>query len=282
MISTNWRPSRDPMRLLAQEMTLRQFSPKTIKSYTHYITECLKSANKNPLQISTADVRSYLECLANKGHSPSTLNTAYSALLFYFGKILHRGFFARIPRAKQDKKLPSILSSEEITAMLNATANIRHQCMLKLLYGAGLRVGELVRLRTCDIDLDRGLIAIVRSKGAKDRTTLLPASLKEILLKQKAIKRGDDFLFTNGQGGRLTEATIQKVVHLAAARAGIAKHISPHTLRHSFATHLLESGTDIRYIQALLGHAKLETTQIYTHVAASHLKNIVSPIDRLA
>lgn len=282
MNQNSYYPSQDPIIKLKQEMKLRRFSQKTVKSYTHYITSCLDFTRKSPRDVNSDDIRSYLEKMADEGLSSSTLNTTYSALLFYFSKILHRRFFVRIPRAKRDKKLPTVLSPQEVAAMLNATTNMRHQCMLKLLYGAGLRVGELVRLRMRDIDFDRGLISVIRSKGAKDRTTLLPSSLKDILLKQKTLKKPEDFLFTNGRGEkRLTEETVQKVVHQAAARAGIAKSISPHTLRHSFATHLLESGTDIRYIQALLGHAKLETTQIYTHVAESRLKDIVSPIDRM-
>ena len=151
--------------------------------------------------------------------------------------------------------------------------------MLCLLYGTGMRVSELTHLRMLAIDFDRNIISIAHAKGAKDRTTLLPCSLKELLLKQKRLKRPTDFLFTNYQGGHLTESTIQIIIGEAAARAEIAKHVTPHTLRHSFATHLLEAGTDIRYIQALLGHAKLETTQVYTHVAVNHLATITSPLD---
>ncbi|MFA6547324.1 MAG: site-specific tyrosine recombinase/integron integrase [Candidatus Magasanikbacteria bacterium] len=272
-------PSQDPILKLRQEMKLRNFSQKTVKSYIYYISHCLKWSRKSPRDINTADIRQYLEHLADTGVSASTLNSAYSALKFYFGAILHRNFFVNIPRAKKDKQLPTILSKGEVVKMIELTKNIKHNCVLKLLYGTGLRVGELVRLKMKEIDFARGLINVRNGKGAKDRCTVLPKSLVEILENQARIKKTDAFLFTNGRGGRLTEATMQKVVAQAAQRAGISKNVSPHTLRHSFATHLLENGTDIRYIQELLGHAKLATTQIYTHVANSNLQGIKSPLD---
>jgi len=280
MNTQNYRPSRDPMALLEQEMRLRKLSQKTIKSYVRFVDECLHfCGQKSPIEINTNDVRGYLDWLAGDGKSASTLNTAYSALLFYFSKILRRSFFFNIPRAKHGHQLPSVLSKEEIRKMIKFTTNPKHNCMLSLLYGTGMRVGELVRLRIADIDLFRSIIALRHGKGAKDRYVMLPVNLKEVLTKQSKIKKSVDFLFTNGRGCHLTEATIQKVVKQAAERAGVHKNVSPHTLRHSFATHLLENGTDIRYIQELLGHAKLQTTQIYTHVANNNLKNIVSPLD---
>ncbi|MBU0546443.1 tyrosine-type recombinase/integrase, partial [Patescibacteria group bacterium] len=192
---------------------------------------------------------------------------------------LRRSFFLRIPRAKREHKLPSVLSKEEIKKMIALTKNPKHNCILSLLYGTGMRVGELVRLQMGEIDLTRGIIAVRCGKGAKDRFVMLPENLRDILSKQSQLKQQNDFLFTNGRGWRLTEASIQKVVKESAERADVRKKVSPHTLRHSFATHLLENGTDIRYIQALLGHAKLQTTEIYTHVARNVLEGIVSPLD---
>jgi len=280
METNQYFPSQDPMVKLRQEMKLRNFSQKTIKSYIHYITHCLFWSRKNPRDIAGADIRFYLEKMVEKGASASTLNTAYSALKFYFGAILRRSFFLNIPRAKKDKKLPSVLSKEGVKRMILLTVNPKHNCMLSLLYGAGLRVGELVRLKMGDIDIERGVINIRQGKGAKDRCVMLPQGLREVLSNQRRLKQPDTFLFTNDRrGGRLTEATVQHVVTQAAERASIRKTVSPHTLRHSFATHLLENGTDIRYIQELLGHAKLQTTQIYTHVAKNNLERIVSPLD---
>jgi len=271
-------PSKDPIVQLRQEMKLRRFSSRTVKSYLYYINDCLGLANKSPREICSVDVRAYLEHLADTGKSASTMNTAYSALQFYFGKILCRKFFANIPRAKKEKKLPVILSKNEVMIMIEKTVNPKHKCILQMLYGTGMRVGELVRLKMKDIDFDRGVIMVRHGKRAKDRIALLPGTIRETLLNQQRLKQEGDFLFTNGRGGRLTEASIQKIVKQAAYRAEIKKNATPHVLRHSFATHLLEAGTDLRYIQELLGHASVKTTEIYTHVAAS-VADMVSPLD---
>jgi len=278
MNSPHYRPSRDPMMLLSEEMKLKNFSRRTIESYTYYIQDCLKYTRTSPNRITEEHIREYLVFLQNKNRSASTLNTAYSALKLYFEKILRRKFFVHIPRSKREKTLPNVLSKDEVRRLIEGTKNVKHRTMISLLYGAGLRVGELVRLKMCNFDFDRKVIHVVQGKGKKDRYTLLPASLIEILQKQKSVKDAQSFLFTNQKGKHLTEKTVEKVVKAAAVRAAISKHISPHTLRHSFATHLLENGTDIRYIQELLGHAKIETTQIYTHVSLKD-KSIKSPLD---
>jgi len=262
-----------------QEMILRNFSQKTIKSYLYYTSDCLKKSNKPIREINGRDVRDYLEGLVNLGMSASTLNCAYSALQLYFEKILCRRFFFNIPRAKKEKHLPIVLSKEEVGRMIKVTVNPKHNCIISLLYGTGVRVSELTHIRMRDIDLDRMMLLVYQGKGKKDRLTILPQSLKDILMRQCKVKIPDDFLFTSRDGGRLTEATIQKIVAQAAKKAGVNKTVSPHTMRHSFATHLLEAGTDIRYIQELLGHSKLQTTQIYTHVAQNNLEYIHSPLD---
>lgn len=275
----NYFPSQDPMLKLGQEMRLRNLSRKTIESYVHYIFSCLCKSNKNPRNITAEDIRQYLENMVSGGVSASTLNTAYSALKFYFEKILRRRFFCYIPRAKKAKYVPVVLSKEEVGRMLKVVVNPKHHCILSILYGTGIRVSELTHIKMCDIDLDRMVLRVFQGKGQKDRITILPLSLKDILSRQQRVKNTDDYLFTNGRGGRLTEATIQKVVSQIALKAGVKKNVSPHTLRHSFATHLLENGVDIRYIQELLGHAKLQTTQIYTKVAVTNLQRITSPLD---
>jgi len=278
-MNTHYRPSRDPLVLLKQEMKLRGFSNKTVKSYLHYINECLRFSNINPRNTTQKDVRAYLECLADRNLSASTINTAYSSLLFYFNKILHRKFFVNLPRVKKEKTLPVILSKQEVERIINLTKNPKHHCILSLLYGCGLRVSEVVKVKIRDIDFDRNLIYIKQAKGKKDRVVFLPKKLFKILKIQQTLKNSKDFLFTNNCGNKLTTATIQKVVKQAVKRVRIYKNVSPHTFRHSFATHLLENGTDIRYIQELLGHANLKTTQIYTHVASGNLNKIKSPLD---
>jgi integrase/recombinase XerD len=279
MNTPNYRPSRDPMELLGQEMKLRGFSLRTIESYTHYISECLRFASVSPKEVTTATVRDYLDFLATAGKSASTLNTVYSALKFYFEKIMKRSFFVNIPRSKNKKRLPTVLSKEEIGRMLEKTINPKHNCIISMLYGCGLRVSEVNSVKMLDIDFDRKVLRIYRGKGDKDRYVMLPKKLFSILSAQDKMKNKNDYLFTNGRNGKLTTRSIDKIVKKSANLAGINKNVSPHVLRHSFATHLLEDGTDIRYIQELLGHARLETTQIYTHVASNNLVGIVSPLD---
>lgn len=280
MDSPHYRPSRDPLLLLRQEMKLKNLSPRTIESYMYYIQDCLKYARVGQTSILEIHIRDYLSHLQSQNRSASTINTAYSALKLYFQKILRRKFFIHIPRSKQEKTLPSVLSKDEVRRLIQATNNPKHHTIISLLYGAGLRVGELVRLKMQDLDFDRKLIHVVLGKGKKDRYTLLPESLVQTLQKQKSFKKPTEYLFTNEREGKnhLTTHTIELIVKHAAQTAGIQKHVSPHTLRHSFATHLLENRTDIRYIQELLGHTKIETTQIYTHVTIKNV-SIVSPLD---
>jgi len=276
--SRTTRLERDPLYNFQQEMKLRNFSPKTVKSYSYYITNILQFANKGASSISAEDVRSYLEMLADSNSSASTINSAYSALKFYFGNILHRKFFVNIPRAKKEKKLPVVLSKDEIKRMIEVVSNQKHQCILQLLYGSGLRVSEVIKVRMSDFDFDRKLLHIKQGKGNKDRYTIFSEKLLTILEKQKKIKEANDYLFTGYDNKKpLTVVSINNIVKQSATKANIQKNISAHSLRHSFATHLLENGTSIRYIQALLGHARLETTQIYTQVTNPNLKNITSP-----
>jgi len=278
MNKSPYYPSQDPVLKMKQEMKLRNFSPKTIKSYSYYIANILQFANKGASSIITEDIRNYLEMLVDINSSASTVNCAYSALKFYFEKILRRKFFVNLPRSKKEKKLPIVLSKEEIERMVKSVNNLKHQCILQLLYGSGLRVSEVVRIKMTDFDFDRKLLHIKKGKGNKDRYTIFSEKLLEILEKQKKIKEIDDYLFTGYDNkSPLTTTSVNKIVKQAAAKAGISKNVSAHSLRHSFATHLLENGVSVRYIQELLGHARLETTQIYTKVTNPNLKNITSP-----
>lgn len=263
---------------LKRELKIRNYSPKTLDSYVYYNRELLLFHKKDPREINTEDVKAYLEYLTIE-RSASTVSVAYNAIIFYYKEIWKRPFSLNIARPRKSKFLPVILSKEEVKRMIARTANPKHNCIISLLYATGVRVSELTHIKMRDIDLDRRMLRVYQGKGKKDRMTMLPKSLKDILIGQCKVKTQDDFLFTNGRSGRLTETTIQKVVSQAAERAEIRKNVTPHTLRHSFATHLLENGTDIRYIQELLGHAKLQTTQIYTHVANNNLAGIVSPLD---
>ncbi|KKP93377.1 MAG: phage integrase family protein [Candidatus Moranbacteria bacterium GW2011_GWD2_36_12] len=272
-------PSKDPIYQFKQEMKLRKFSPKTVKSYLHYITDLLEISNKNPKTINTDDIRKYLENLADKGLSSSSLNIAHSAFKLYFEKILNRRFFANIPRAKQPKKLPETLTKEEVHQILGTIQNVKHKLMLGFMYSSGLRVSEVINCKVKNLDFESRLLHICHAKGAKDRTTILSEKMCPVLKKYTKNKGGNDFLFESDRGGKLTERTMQKVFSDALSKSGIKRPATCHSLRHSFATHLLEAGTSIRYIQELLGHAKLETTQIYTKVANTNLQTIKSPLD---
>lgn len=268
-------PSWNPMAKLKQEMKIRKFSQKTIKAYIHYITEILRFASKNPKEINQNDVKNYLEYLCNKNLSSSTLNTAYSALKFYFEKVLRRNFFIHIPRAKKDKKLPIVLSRKEVLNIIDAANNIKHKLMIQILYSSGLRVSELINLKINDIDFNRKVFNIRSAKGRKDRTVKAAATVlkntERYLLEFKPLK----YLFESQiDGDKLAIRSIQKITEILAKKIGITQPISPHVLRHSFATHLLEQGTSLRYIQSLLGHSRLETTQIYTKVATSKFDEI--------
>ena len=260
-------------------MKLRKFSPKTVKSYLYYITDLLKQSNKNPKTVNTDDIRGYLEYLADKNFAASTLNGAYSAFKLYFEKILYRHFFANIPRAKCPKKLPETLTKEEVKKILGTIQNVKHKLLLGLMYSSGLRVSEVVNCKVKDLDFESKLMRVRQAKGAKDRMTILSEKMIVVLQRYLKNKKSDDYVFESDRGGKLTERTAQKIFCDALQKSGIKKPATCHSLRHSFATHLLESGTSIRYIQELLGHARLETTQIYTKVANTNLQTIKSPLD---
>lgn len=272
-------PSKNPILQLKQEMKLRRFSDKTVKTYLYYITEILNHTSKNPKTINTQDVRNYLEKLANSGKSSSTLNTAYSALKFYFEKILRRKFFITIPRAKKSKTLPEVFSKNEIKKILATIQNVKHKLTLALMYSSGLRVSEVTNVRVGDLDFENNILKVKLAKGAKGRITILSKKIVCVLKKYVKNKEAENYVFESVRGGKLSERSVQKIFTQALKKSKIKKEASCHSLRHSFATHLLESGTDIRYIQELLGHKRLETTQIYTKVANNRIKNIKNPLD---
>jgi integrase/recombinase XerD len=271
---------RDPLYNLEQELRIRGFSRETIKSYVLYNKLFLEFIQKSPKSVNNDDIRQYLISLKDRDCASSTLNVALNALKFYYREILKRKFFFDIKGAKKTNYLPTILSKDEIDRMLVKTINPKHNFLISLMYSAGLRVSEAIKIHMRDFDLDRKLIMIRHGKGQKDRCTLLSEKLIPILKKQILLKKPSDYLFTGAGGvGHLTSESAEKIVKKAAEAAGIAKKVTCHSLRHSFATHLLEAGTSIRYIQELLGHARLETTQIYTKVANNNLQNIKSPLD---
>jgi site-specific recombinase XerD len=268
---------------LRRELFSRKYSYRTIKGYLYYNRDFLRFVNKQPSEINDNDIKNYLLYLAEEKQSAtSTLNHAINALKFYYGTMLKKKFVYEVRRPRKDKKLPVVLSKEEVAKILNSVDNLKHKAILMIAYSSGLRVSEVVKLKVEDIDSNRMLIHIKGSKGRKDRYTLLSKTVLETIREYLRKYRPQKWLFEGAREGRyLSARTADKIFIIACKKAGINKEVSFHTLRHSFATHLLEGGTDLRYIQELLGHAHSKTTEIYTHVSTKSLGKIVSPIDTL-
>ena len=202
------------------------------------------------------------------------MRIVYFALKFFYENVLHEKFDEDLPLVKLKQRLPIVLNREEIRRMFEVTTNIKHKVVLALLYYAGLRLSETISLKWQDLDFERDLIYIRQAEGEEERVVFLHRKLKEFLLEYGIRKSG--LVLISGRGGRYNERTIQQMVKKAAEKAGIRKKVTPYTLRHSFATHLLEVGIDIRYIQQLLGHKSLRATQIYMHVASKDIKKLAN------
>lgn len=233
--------------------------------------------------ISNEDIHAYMLYLVNeKRVSLSTQNQAINAIKFYLEKVLKRDrsvYFIERPRSED--KLPTVLSEQEVTRLLKATGNVKHRCIMFILYSGGLRMSEVLRLKMADLDADRGLITIRGAKHSKDRVTLLSKIAYSYILQYCALYKPVNWLFEGPGMSQYSARSVNTIIKRCAKKAGILKNISAHTLRHSFATHLLEHGTDLRYIQNLLGHESSCTTERYAHVTKRGLDKIVSPLDNL-
>jgi integrase/recombinase XerD len=269
------------------ELRLRNYSYKTIKSYTSCLRSFIKYIHPvHPREVSEEGIRKYLLHLITKEKlAASTVNQVFNALRFLYVELYNKPFvIGRLPRPQKEKKLPDVLNEEEVLRIFRAVANLKHRTMLMLAYASGLRVSEVVNLKIEDFDAERNMIHIRGAKGKKDRYTLLPISLKEVLhryWKEYGLGKTGWIFPGDKQNYHLSVRSIQHVFERAIQKAGITKPVSMHTLRHSFATHLLEQGTDLRYIQELLGHESLKTTEIYTHVSKKAIGKIKSPLDTL-
>lgn len=274
----------EALKRAEEELKLKGFSFKTKKSYLGCLRRFLIYSDKDTQQLTIADAREYILYLLDKQNcSHSYASQAISSIKFLFNVVLNRNVNdMQLYRPKREKKLPEVLSYQEVAKILEKTLNLKHRAILFLVYSAGLRVGEVVNLKVCDIDSNRMLIHVKQGKGKKDRYTVLSQIALEELRNYARKYRPDDWLFEGGDGkGHLTERSVQKVFEKVCLAADIKKDVSVHTLRHSFATHLLEGGTDLRYIQELLGHSSSKTTEIYTHVTEKSIAKIQSPLDRL-
>lgn len=260
---------------LEQELKKRDYSEKTIKSYLHSVGKYLEFSKSRGINKKSVD--EYIVRFL-KYKNPSTVAKDVFAVKFFFENVLNEKI--ELPTIKRNKTLPEILTIEEIRKLIENAQNIKHKLIIKLLYGCGLRVSEIVDLKKENVNFGEGLVHIKLSKGKKDRFVKIPESIKEELISYCRLNESK-ILFPSNRGGKLTVATIQAILKNSARKAGIKKRVYPHLLRHSFATHLLEQGTDLRVIQKLLGHSSIKTTQIYTQISQASIKNIKSPLDNL-
>lgn len=267
----------EPIEKLKSELKLRGFSPLTVRNYSFFVDKFMKRLNKPVEQLTQDDAKLYLSELFDS-KSKNTIMLAAASLKFFYTEVLKQDFGqVRVP--KKERKLPEVLSKEEVKRLIDSCDNNKSRLMISLLYSAGLRVSELVGLRKESINFNDKTGWVRKGKGSKDRVFILSETLANELRDYLNERPTNQFVFSKDKP--LTTRNIQKIISGLRARAEINKKITPHTLRHSFATHLLEQGTDIRMIQSLLGHSSLSTTQVYTHVSTEQLKKISNPLDNL-
>ena len=270
-------------RRMIEDMTVRNFVEKTRNDYIRHVKNLTAFLGRSPDKATAEDLRLYRLHLTEAGAHPPTINSAVSALRFFFSVTLDRPDVTRLLTfVAEPRKIPVVLSPEEVARFLEAAPGPKYKAALSAAYGAGLRVSEVVVLKVSDVDSKRMLLRIEQGKGRRDRFAMLSPQLLELLRDWWRIARPQVWLFP-GQNpvNHLAPRQFNRVVHAAARAANITKRVSPHTLRHSFATHLLEQNIDIRVIQVLLGHAKLDTTALYTRVATNTIRTVMSPLDRL-
>ncbi|MEM6642000.1 MAG: site-specific tyrosine recombinase/integron integrase [Bacteroidota bacterium] len=272
----------EAFELFDQQLVVSRYSQSTLRTYKYMFREFLKFHYPTPLyQIIKKEIMAYQCALVEKKKvSRSYQNQSINALKFYWEQVLgHDRKFFEISRPKKVEKLPTVLSIVEVQRILKATRNIKHKAMLTALYSAGLRIGELLNLRLGDVDSAHMRLWVREGKGVKDRLTVLSPMLLKLLRIYFRAYRPQYYLFEGQEGKPYSGSSVRKVLQRAVERAGVQKSVRPHTLRHSFATHLLENGTNLRYIQTLLGHTSAKTTEIYTHVSSKELEEVRSPLD---
>jgi len=260
---------------------LRKYANNTVRTYVACFEKFINHyRDKELIEINENDIRQYLKQLIQEKRSDSYLNQMINSIKFYFEVVQDMpNRYYDIERPQKQFRLPEVLSRNEVMAMIGIVRNLKHRCIISLLYSAGLRRSELLNLKLTDLDSHRMLIKVNQGKGRKDRLTLFSNTILEELRRYYKAYLPKTFLFEGFDGQQYTATSVAKIVSKAASRAGIRRKVTPHTLRHSFATHLLEEGTDIRYIQSLLGHSSSKTTEIYTHVAVNAFARIKNPLD---
>jgi len=275
---------------MIDDMTLRKLSPKTQAAYLRAVVKFTRFFGRSPDLASPEDLRAFQLYLVETDVSPTTINATITGLKFFFGVTLERpAALRRMSPVRKPQKLPRVLSVDEVARLLQGATNLKHRAALAVAYGAGLRASEVVHLKIADIDSERMIVRVVQGKGQRDRYAMLPPSLLDLLRTwwrhghAQGQMRPGGWLFPGRNPVRpLSTRQLNKACHLAADAASLKRRVSMHTLRHSFATHLLENKVDIRVIQVLLGHRKLETTARYSHVATRTLSAVTSPLEHLA
>jgi len=266
------------LKRLETEIKISKLSPYTLKNYLEFNKLLLKHANKSPEEIDSQDIKYFLADKMTERASSSII-LFLASIRFAYTNVIGKDPTAGVKRPKKEKKIPSVLTKKEVLNLLDSTQTIKSNLIIQLLYSSGLRVSEIVNLRKQDLDFDENTGWVREGKGKKDRMFIFSKKLSKKL--QKFIYKHDDWSYIFSKINPLTTRNIQKIVQLTNQKAGINKDVHPHTLRHSFATHLLDAGVDLRKIQFLLGHSSIATTQIYTHMSQEQVKDIKNPLDNL-
>lgn len=264
-----------------QKLELKKYALSTAKIYVGMFEGFINFYKEIPLEdLGEQEIRNYLSYQINLNRSESMLNQIINSIKFYYEIVLGMpNRYYDIERPRKKERLPEVLAKEEVINMIECISNLKHKCIVSLLYSAGLRRGELLNLKISDIDSKRMLIRVENSKGGKDRYTLLGHTILEDLRRYFKLWKPKLYLFEGSKGGQYSTKSVSNIVKRASDKAGISKNVVPHMLRHSFATHLLEDGVNLRQIQILLGHNSSKTTEIYTHVANTSLNQIKNPLD---
>ncbi len=269
----------DILHLTTKEMLRRGLSHETITTYNQCIKQFMRFCPKELRKVSKKDIQGYLDKLIDKGSCGNTINVHLNALKFMMEEVLCKRVTLRIKFSKRPKTLPVFLTKEETIRLLEAVQNPKHKLILEIIYSAGLRVSEAVKLRKQDLETERNMGWVRKGKGNKDRPFIIAECLKQ-KIKDCIISTDSTYLFP-GRKGHITARSVQEIVKKAAKKAGISKNVHPHSLRHSFATHLIENGYDISTVQPLLGHNSAETTLMYVHMSSPKMISVRSPYDTL-
>lgn len=270
--------TKNYLGMTERELKIRNYSPRTVKSYLGCLKAFIEFAGTRRELSNEEKIKTFLRKKFDQGQASSTVSLHLNAIKFFFRQVMKVDLDSRMKFPKREKRLPVVLSRSEIQSVLTVIRNKKHRLIISLAYGAGLRVSEVANLRIRDLELDRMMLVVRQSKGGRDRVSLIPGKIRDDLVTWMALREPNDFVFESERGGKLHSRTLQKIFQSALNWAGVKKEATFHSLRHSFATHLLENGVDIRYVQELLGHQNIRTTQRYTRVTGQNLRKIKSPL----